>query len=144
MASLVQKDFLTSPSGISIPLMPDLSSSERTAISRRQFLRAAGFAGLSGMVGGQVAQALAVETVTLPFANGERPLATFPQKRPLILLTTRPPQLETPFSIFNDGLLTPNDAFFVRYHLSQVPSAIDPDKFSLVIKGAVTSPLALS
>jgi sulfite dehydrogenase len=87
---------------------------------------------------------LAAETVTLPFANGQRPMATFPQKRPLILLTTRPPQLETPFSVFNEGLLTPNDAFFVRYHLAGVPTSIDPDKFSVAIKGKVNSPLTLS
>jgi DMSO/TMAO reductase YedYZ molybdopterin-dependent catalytic subunit len=41
-------------------------------------------------------------------------------------------------------LLTPNDAFFVRYHLSQVPTSIDPDKFTLAIKGSVNSPLTLS
>ena len=84
------------------------------------------------------------ETVTLPFANGQRSLATFPQKRPLILITARPPQLETPFSVFNEGLLTPNDAFFVRYHLSQIPTSINPEKFNLAIKGKVNSELTLS
>src|SRR5438132_7572418 len=83
-------------------------------------------------------------TLTLPFTNGQRSLATFPQKRPLILLTTRPPQLETPFEVFNEGLLTPNDAFFVRYHLAQIPTSIDPDKFSLEVKGKVNSILKLS
>src|SRR5882762_6886857 len=84
------------------------------------------------------------EILTLPFTNGERSLVTFPQKRPLILLTARPPQLETPFSVFNEGLLTPNDAFFVRYHLSQIPTSIDPEQFNLEIKGRVDSPLKLS
>lgn len=37
------------------------------------------------------------------------------------MLTARPPQLETPFAVFNEGLLTPNDAFFVRYHWSGLP-----------------------
>jgi DMSO/TMAO reductase YedYZ molybdopterin-dependent catalytic subunit len=96
------------------------------------------------MLAGRAATALGAETVTLPFANGERPLATYPQKRPLILITSRPPQLETPFSVFNEGLLTPNDAFFVRYHLSQIPTSIDPEKFSLGIKGKVNTPLTLS
>src|SRR4051812_6666789 len=59
--------------------------------------------------------------VTLPFANGGRDLVAFPEKRPLILLTSRPPQLETPFAVFNEGVITPNDAFFVRYHLSDIP-----------------------
>ena len=74
--------------------------------------------------------ALALDTVTLPFDNGERPLVKYPQKRPMIGLTSRPPQLETPFSVFNEGAITPNDAFFVRYHLAGMPLNIDPDKFT--------------
>ncbi len=84
------------------------------------------------------------ETVTLPFENGERPLVKYPQKRPMIGLTSRPPQLETPFSVFNDSVITPNDAFFVRYHLADVPLNIDPDTFTLEIKGKVDKPLKLS
>ena len=34
------------------------------------------------------------DTVTLPFDNGERPLVKYPQKRPMIGLTSRPPQGE--------------------------------------------------
>lgn len=83
-------------------------------------------------------------TVELPFANGHRRLVTFPGKRPLILLTHRPPQLETPFSVFNDGLITPNDAFFVRYHLAALPTEIDPAAFRLEVKGLVKTPLSLS
>lgn len=82
--------------------------------------------------------------VTLPFGNGERPLVQMPGKRRMILLTTRPPQLETPFGVFDEGLITPNDAFFVRYHLSGLPSEIDPRTFRLKIGGHVNSPLSLS
>jgi sulfite dehydrogenase len=32
----------------------------------------------------------------------------------------------------------------VRYHLAQIPTSIDPDKFSLALKGKVNSPLTLS
>lgn len=84
------------------------------------------------------------ETVTLPFENGERPLVKYPQKRQMIGLTERPPQLETPFSVFNESVITPNDAFFVRYHLADIPLDIDPDKFTLAIKGKVDKPLTLS
>ena len=86
------------------------------------------------------------ETVTLPFDNGERPLVTYPQKRPLIRLTSRPPQLETPFSVYGEGLITPNDAFFVRYHLSgnTPPQDLDPETFRLTVKGKVQNPLSLS
>lgn len=84
------------------------------------------------------------ETVTLPFENGERPLVKYPQKRQMIGLTERPPQLETPFSVFNESVITPNDAFFVRYHLADIPLDIDPDKFTLAIKGKVDKQLTLS
>lgn len=83
-------------------------------------------------------------TITMPFENGERPLVKYPQKRPLIGLTERPPQLETPFSVFNEGVITPNDAFFVRYHLADIPLDIDPDTFTLEMKGKVDKPLKLS
>ncbi|MGB5904856.1 MAG: molybdopterin-dependent oxidoreductase [Xanthobacteraceae bacterium] len=84
------------------------------------------------------------KTVTLPFENGERPMAKYPQKRPLILQTSRPPQLETPFSVYNEGVITPNDAFFVRYHLADIPLEIDPAKFTIEVKGKVDKPLKLS
>src|SRR4029078_5376540 len=90
------------------------------------------------------ARALALDSVTLPFDNGERPLVRYPQKRPMIGLPNRPPQLETPFAIFNDGAITPNNAFFVRYHLADVPYNVDPDKFTLEVKGKVDRPLKLS
>ncbi|MDE2275395.1 MAG: molybdopterin-dependent oxidoreductase [Burkholderiales bacterium] len=83
--------------------------------------------------------------IELPVANGERYVESFPEKRPMIVLTTRPPQLETPFAVFNDGLLTPNDAFFVRYHNNGLPPSIDGDKHVIRIGGnAVGRPFELS
>src|SRR5688572_13259182 len=111
-------------------------------LSRRVFLRTAGLiagsAAASGVLRG------AEGRIVLPFENGERELVAYPQKRPLIRLTTRPPQLETPFSVFNEGVLTPNDAFFVRYHLSDIPTVIDPATFRLRVHGKVATPLTLS
>jgi DMSO/TMAO reductase YedYZ molybdopterin-dependent catalytic subunit len=116
-------------------------------LDRRQFLNSA--TGVVGGVGsslilGLEGYALAAETTTLPFANGERPLVKYPGKRPMIALTSRPPQLETPFSVFNEGVLTPNDAFFVRYHLADIPLQIDANTFRVEIKGKVDKPLSLS
>ena len=88
--------------------------------------------------------AYADEATILPFANGERPLARYPGKRPLICLTSRPPQLETPFAVFNESVITPNDAFFVRYHLAGIPLSIDLDEFRIEVKGKVDRPLSLS
>jgi DMSO/TMAO reductase YedYZ molybdopterin-dependent catalytic subunit len=47
-------------------------------------------------------------------------LDALPGKVPLIKKTWRPPNFETPLSYFNE-IFTPNDAFFVRYHLSNIP-----------------------
>src|SRR5215475_7733908 len=118
------------------------ASEEALMLDRRELMKRAGMAALA--TGFASTRALALDTVTLPFDNGERPLVEYPQKRPMIGLTSRPPQLETPFSIFNDGPITPNNAFFVRYHLADVPLNIDPDTFTLQVKGKVDKPLTLS
>ena len=80
----------------------------------------------------------------MTFAAGPRPLVRYPGKRDMILVHSRPPHLETPFSTFNDGVLTPNDAFFVRYHLADLPTSIDPQTFRLTVSGCVRRPLSLS
>ena len=109
-------------------------------MQRRQFLGWA--AGAAAAAFGT--KSYADQTVALPFANGERTLATYPLKRPLIRLTTRPPGLETPFEVFNEGVITPNDAFFVRYHHANLPLIIDPDEYRLHIEGKVEKPLQLT
>jgi sulfite dehydrogenase (cytochrome) subunit A len=113
-------------------------------LDRRNFIKRAGVLALGAGLPLDALAAPALGTVTLPFENGERPLVEYPQKRPMIGLTSRPPQLETPFSVFDEGALTPNDAFFVRYHLSNLPLYLDPDTFSLEIKGRVDRPMKLS
>ncbi|MBI3414037.1 MAG: molybdopterin-dependent oxidoreductase [Verrucomicrobia bacterium] len=122
-------------------LRSDLASQ---VMSRRHFLRTTTALGAASFFAGNAWRASADETVTLPFENGERPLVQYPQKRPLIRLTTRPPQLETPFAVFNENVITPNDAFFVRYHLSEVPTEIDAETFRLEVKGRVNVPLSWS
>ncbi len=89
--------------------------------SRRAFLAGSAGAVLSGAL---AAPASAEQIVRGVFTNGDRPLSAFPQKRPLMVLTPRPPQLETPFAVFDQGVFTPNDAFFVRWHLADIPTSI--------------------
>jgi sulfite dehydrogenase len=116
-------------------------------VTRRQLLTGLGGGALAlgaGVWTNRRAWAQAAGTVTLPFENGERPLVQYPGKRPLIQLTSRPPQLETPFSVFGEGAITPNDAFFVRYHLTLSPPEINPDSFRLSVKGKVSNPVSLS
>src|ERR1700704_977929 len=111
-------------------------------LDRREIMKRAGVVALATGFGSF--KAFALDTVTLPFDNGERPLVKYRQKRVMFAPPSRPPQLETPFSVFNDGAITPNNAFFVRYHLADIPLNIDPDKFTLEIKGKVDRPFKLS
>jgi len=47
-------------------------------------------------------------------------MGTLPGKKPLIQLSDRPPNYETPLEYLRTPI-TPNDEFFVRYHLSDIP-----------------------
>jgi sulfite dehydrogenase len=70
-------------------------------------------------------------------------MARFPEKADLILLTDRPPNLEMPAKYFREDL-TPNDAFFVRWHLGNIPTSVDPATFRLGVAGHVDEALSLS
>ncbi|MEN4052513.1 MULTISPECIES: molybdopterin-dependent oxidoreductase [Sulfurimonas] len=67
----------------------------------------------------------------------------FPEKRPLITYSDRPPLLESPRSTFARGI-TENDEFFVRWHLPDIPTHIDPDKYTIKINGLVEKELEIS
>ncbi len=61
-------------------------------------------------------------------------LEALPGKRPLIKLSYRPPNYETPLSYFTSEI-TPNDSFFVRYHLAGIPDEIDAAQWKLKVGG---------
>ena len=112
-------------------------------LSRRAFGIGATAIGLSF----QSLALLADSTVDLrlPGGGGERPTTeTFPQKGKMILQRTRPALLETPFEVFDQGLLTPNDQFYVRWHWANIPNKVDADAFRLSVRGEVNSTLSLS
>src|SRR6516225_9108159 len=60
-------------------------------------------------------------------------LDALPGKKPLIKLSYRPPNYETPIEYFRTAI-TPNDAFFVRYHLSVIPE-VDVRTWKIVVGG---------
>ncbi|MBN3819318.1 molybdopterin-dependent oxidoreductase [Paraburkholderia sp. Se-20369] len=108
-------------------------------------MRAAAAGGLLAAGSGWPHRALAADAVSLPFENGLRELTrAFPQKGEMLLVRTRPPLLETPFPVFDDGVFTPNDRFFVRWHLAGIPTRIDAGAFRLAVRGHVERPLELS
>jgi DMSO/TMAO reductase YedYZ molybdopterin-dependent catalytic subunit len=116
----------------------------RSLMSRRGFLGRMGGAGLLGLFGTSAWTAMA-GTLELPFVNGRRDVATnFPQKGAMILQRTRPPLLETPFEVFDQGVFTPNDRFYVRWHLANIPTEVDPATFRLNIRGHVGQPIQLT
>ncbi len=71
-------------------------------------------------------------------------LEALPGKKPLIKLTYRPPNYETPLDHFTSEF-TPNESFFVRYHLAGIPEQIDAAQWKLKVTGdGIGKPLQLS
>jgi DMSO/TMAO reductase YedYZ molybdopterin-dependent catalytic subunit len=109
-------------------------------ITRRHLLAASG-AGVA-LAGGTAAfpalfQAdAAIADLPAPLSQGTRDeavLEALPGKKPLIKLTYRPPNYETPLEYFRTPL-TANDAFFVRYHLAGIPE-VDAATWRLAVGG---------
>jgi DMSO/TMAO reductase YedYZ molybdopterin-dependent catalytic subunit len=97
-----------------------------------------------------VAGATAVGTSTTKAGITQQPIddrkvspVAFPEKRPLIMYSDRPPLLETPREIFTSAL-TPNDQFFVRWHMPDIPTHIDPDTFTISVNGLVDREMKIS
>jgi len=105
--------------------------------TRRDFLKvsAGGLLLAGGIRGGDPASAAdslgpaALPSGTLQSAQ----LAALPGKLPLIKKSFRPPNFETPVRFFNEAF-TPNDAFFVRYHLADIPQ-VGVQNWKLAIAG---------
>src|SRR3974377_2119801 len=65
--------------------------------------------------------------------SGEAIMESLPGKKPLIKLSYRPPNYETPLRYFRSAI-TANDTFFVRYHLADIPE-VDAAKWRLKVGG---------
>src|SRR3984893_18088831 len=63
----------------------------------------------------------------------EAVLDALPGKKLLIKLSYRPPNYETPVELLQTAI-TPNDAFFVRYHLADIPE-VEAQTWRLSISG---------
>lgn len=111
-------------------------------MDRRKFMAAGTLAGLVSVAPRASGQDVPIEH--LPFDNSARPLVRLPGKRALLQVTARPPQLETPIKALGEAVLTPNDAFFVRYHLAGLPLDLDLGTYRLKVGGKVSSPLDLT
>src|SRR3546814_249865 len=112
-------------------------------LTRRGLLAAAGLGSAALLSHRSLAQAMT--DLALPGGPGERALTTaFPQKGQMILQRTRPPLLETPWEVFDKGVFTPNDQFYVRWHWAVIPTEVDVTTFRLKVHGHVSRPLSLT
>ncbi len=102
-------------------------------MTRRDFLKATSAATAFAAAGG----------IPSTLFGEEQRLMRFPEKDELILLTSRPPQLETPLRYFKE-LVTPNPAVFVRWHISQIPTSVDLTQWRLKVGGNTERQLSLS
>jgi DMSO/TMAO reductase YedYZ molybdopterin-dependent catalytic subunit len=112
-------------------------------LGRRRFLQRVGI--LGGMAATVPAWADTYIDLDLPGGPDRRELTTaFPQKAQMILQRTRPPLLETPWEVYDSGVFTPNDQFFVRWHWAVIPEHIDVSAFKITVRGHVNQTLSLS
>ncbi|MGH6830154.1 MAG: molybdopterin-dependent oxidoreductase, partial [Methylocella sp.] len=109
-------------------------------ITRRGLLEAAGgtlaltAAGPAWSGGAGEEPGEAILSPLLPAGTrAEAVLDTLPGKKPLIKLTYRPPNYEAPLAYLRTAI-TPNDEFFVRYHLTDIPQ-VDASSWKLSLGG---------
>jgi DMSO/TMAO reductase YedYZ molybdopterin-dependent catalytic subunit len=115
-------------------------------MKRRDFLKGVTSGIVISASGGPItrfalADPIAMGPAELPSGTLESAvLEALPGKKPLIKRSFRPPNFETPVTYFNE-LFTPNDAFFVRYHLVNIPE-VNAQAWKLRIGGeSVAKPL---
>ena len=109
-------------------------------MERRDFFKKAAVVAGAAAVGSTNAEASATHQ---PIDNRQVSDVAFPEKRPLIMYSDRPPLLETPRDVFT-SILTPNDQFFVRWHMPDIPTHIDPETFTISVNGLVERELKIS
>src|SRR6185295_7331628 len=107
-------------------------------LNRRGFLGGVGVAAVSTAFAGASFPELAEAQGFIQPAQPEglrsvAALEALPGKKPLIKLSYRPPNYEAPLEYLRTAI-TPNDAFFVRYHLSNIPE-VDVRTWKVAIGG---------
>jgi sulfite dehydrogenase (cytochrome) subunit A len=91
----------------------------------------------------QAGQGLTLDPMLPEGTREEAILASPPGKSRLIRLADRPMNYETQVQAFRDAI-TPNEQFFVRYHLTDVPNENAFDGWKLEIAGTKTVRLSMT
>ncbi|MEO8305517.1 MAG: molybdopterin-dependent oxidoreductase [Betaproteobacteria bacterium] len=114
-----------------------MSENDRIVVARRRLIAGAGALAVLGP--GRVLAATVGSTADRGYAEipdgalAEQTLSPLSGKVPLIKKTFRPPNYETPPEYFR-SVITPNNAFFVRWHLAGIPEVSARD-WKLAIAG---------
>ena len=107
-------------------------------MKRRDFLKTSLIA--SSIV---LADSVSAGTTKKPLDSQSVSNIAFPEKRPLITYSDRPPLLETPRDAFTKAI-TPNDEFFVRWHMPKIPTHTYVSTYRINVNGFIDNPLSLS
>ena len=109
-------------------------------ITRRHLLGTAGAGAALAVSGLSLPKFFEAEAAGVPLTPGVpqgissyATMATLPGKKPLIQLSDRGPNYEAPLEYFRTPI-TPNDEFFVRYHLSDIPE-VDAKTYKILVGG---------
>jgi len=109
-------------------------------MERRDFFKKAVVTAGSIAIGTNILEA---DETTQPANDRAVTPIAFPEKRPMIMYSDRPPLLESPREVFTSAL-TPNDLFFVRWHMPMIPKHINTSTFRVHINGLVNKEIKLS
>jgi sulfite dehydrogenase len=104
-------------------------------LTRRHLLQTAGAGAALAVPGLRLAEA-AGASLTPGVPEGVTSyvtMATLPGKKPLIELSDRPPNYETPLEYLRTPI-TPNDEFFIRYHLADIPQ-VKAEGYKIAVGG---------
>ena len=108
-------------------------------ITRRHLLQTAGAGAALAVPGLRLAEAAGADlTPGVPEGvSSYATMATLPGKKPLIQLSDRPPNYETPLEYLRTPI-TPNDEFFIRYHLADIPQ-VKAEDYKIAVGGDGTN-----
>ncbi|MDP5102609.1 MAG: molybdopterin-dependent oxidoreductase [Erythrobacter sp.] len=117
---------------------------DKRKLTRRAVMVGAGGAALAGPVLAQGLIPSGMIDLGLPGGPSLRPLTPlFPGKGEMIVQRIRPPVLETPMTVFDQGTITPNDRFFVRWNW-EMPTSVNAAAHRVAVGGAVKAPASLT
>ena len=107
-------------------------------LNRRDFLSSTAAAGAAVVGGlGRLTEAQAAGAPLTPGVpdgiSSYVTMGTLPGKKPLIQLSDRPPNYEAPLEYLRTPI-TPNDQFYVRYHLSDIPE-VKAETYKIAVGG---------